>query len=76
MLHKRLTLISTFCFHIPYKQLLSKHNLYCCGHNLLQVLLLQKGQLVRFKSVKSDTSVSISLYAFTKCVNSLWLTYL
>ena len=37
---------------------------------------VQVGQFVRFKSGKSDTSVSIPLYAFTKCVNSLWLTYL
>ena len=27
MFHKRFTLTSTFCFHIPYKQLLSKHDL-------------------------------------------------
>ena len=37
---------------------------------------VQVGQFVSFKSGKSDTSVSISLYAFTKYVNSLWLTYL
>ena len=29
---------------------------------------VQIGQFVRFKSTKSDTSMSISLYAFTKCV--------